>query len=89
MITSQLYDMKDIASPRTHEITTSLIFGLIKEIHVRNAVLTEDQLTIDPNKLRPVARLGGSTYARLGEAFDLERPSWKALKEQIEHLRSN
>ena len=76
----------DIVSPKLQEITTTLVFGLIKHIHVRNAVLTEDGQTVDPAKLRPVARLGGSTFARLGEGFDLERPSWKDLKERIKRM---
>lgn len=39
---------------------------------------------MDPLKLRPIARLEGNSYVRLGEAFDLSRPSWKVLKEAIE-----
>ena len=78
----------DIVSPRTQEVTTTLVFGLIKHIHVRNAVLAEDGQTIDPTKLRPVARLGGSTFVRFGEVFDLERPSWKVLKDRIESMHS-
>ncbi|KAJ3557402.1 hypothetical protein NM688_g1487 [Phlebia brevispora] len=86
---SALYNLMDIPSLRTHEITTTLVFGLIKQIHVRNVVLSEDEATVDPAKLRPVARLGGSTFARLGEGFDLERPSWKALKERIQQMKPN
>lgn len=87
----QLYDIMDIRSARTEEITTSLVFGLIKRIHVRNSVLAKDGATVDAAKLRPVARLSGSTYVRLGEAFDLGRPSWKALRHEIEdmHRRSD
>lgn len=63
-----------------------MILGLIKHIHIRNSVLAEDKKTVDLAKLRPVARLAGGTYSRLGEGFDLERPSWKALKGRIEQM---
>lgn len=81
--------MKDIASLRTGEITTTLVFGLIKSIHVREAVLSEDKKTADPAKLRPVARLGGNTFVRLGEGFDVARPSWKALKDKILEMQGH
>ena len=76
----------DIRSARTQEVVTCLVFGLIKRIHVRNSVLAEDGQTVDAAKLRPVARLGGTTYVRLGEGFDLDRPSWKALRGRIEEM---
>ena len=82
----QLYQSTDISALKSEEITTTLILGLIKRIHVRNAVLTENRQTVDPAKLRPMARLAGGTYARLGTGFDLERASWKALKERIEEM---
>ena len=66
-----------------------MVLGLIKQVHVRNSVLTEDEQMADPAKLRPVARLAGGLYSRLGEGFDLERPSWKALKERIEQMHKS
>ncbi|KAL4250010.1 hypothetical protein ABKN59_005932 [Abortiporus biennis] len=48
---------------------------------------TTTLILVDPGKLRPVARLGGSTFARLGEGFNLSRPSWKALKESIRQVQ--
>jgi hypothetical protein len=57
-----------------------LVLGLIKRVHVRESFLREDGLTLDPAKLRPVARLGGVSYARMVEGFDLPRVSWKATK---------
>ena len=63
-----------------------MVIGLIKQVHIRNAVLTEDQKTADPSKLRPVARLEGNTFVRLGEAFDVARPSWRALKDSVEKM---
>ncbi|KAH8078050.1 hypothetical protein BXZ70DRAFT_689343 [Cristinia sonorae] len=82
----ELYDLKDIAPPGTDIPTTTLAIGLIKQIHVRNAVLSSDQKTVDPYRLRPVARLGGNSYSRIDSTFELGRPSWKALKERIDEM---
>lgn len=80
-----MYHFLDINAPDTDELTTTLVLGLIKQIHVRKGVLTEEDL-VDPAKLRPVARLGGATFSRLGEGFDIARPSWRALKDRIEAM---
>lgn len=84
-----LYHSQDIYAPDTEAPTTTLVLGHIKHIHVHNAVLSDDKQTVDPVKLRPVARLGGNTYSRLGPGFDLSRPSWKALKEKIETMNAS
>ncbi|KAL5524165.1 hypothetical protein ACEPAG_8338 [Sanghuangporus baumii] len=47
---------------------------------------SDGETTVDPAALRPVARLGGTTYARIGEGFDLPRPSWKAEGGQVGDL---
>lgn len=39
--------------------------------------------TIDPGKLKPVARLGGLLYGRISEAYMLPRLSWKENEETI------
>lgn len=56
----------------------TLILGHVKMIHVRRSVLN-DKGTVDAAKLRPVARLGGLMYGRLGDSFELARVSWKKL----------
>ncbi|KAK7675972.1 hypothetical protein QCA50_021085 [Cerrena zonata] len=82
----ELYKSIDFVSESDGPPTTTLVIGLIKHIHIRNAVLTEDQKTVDPSKLRPVARLEGNSFVRLGEAFDVPRHSWKALKDSVEKI---
>ena len=77
---SQLYQSLDIRPPGDDEVSHTLVLGLIKQIHVRNAVLTADGSAADPAKLRAVARLGGSTYARVLGGFDLARPSWAGTR---------
>lgn len=55
-------------------------------MHVRESALAENGLEVDPAKLKPVARLGGSAYAKLTDTFDVPRPAWKAAKETVEEL---
>lgn len=76
----QLYHAFDIPVPETGTVTQTMMLGLIKRVHVRRSVLGEDG-NIDPAKLRAVSRVGGSTYARIGEGFDLRRPNWSEIKE--------
>lgn len=51
---------------------TWIILGEIVRIHVRDDVMTDG--FPDPRKLRPLARLGGDSYAGLGEVFEMVRP---------------
>ncbi|KHN99690.1 FMN-binding split barrel [Metarhizium album ARSEF 1941] len=44
---------------------------------VRQDALNEDRNMVDPAVLRPVARMGGITYARTMEAFELPRPRFE------------
>lgn len=62
------------------------MLGLIKQVHVTESVLAENGMTLDPAKLRPVARLGGNTYARLTDAFDVPRPAWKTVRDTVHEL---
>lgn len=72
--------------------TNTLILGRIRRVHIRNSVLSQDGLTVDTTALRAVARLGGIGYARVGEGFDLARPSWRVdegkIREVLERKRS-
>lgn len=74
----QLYSYQDITPPDSTKVTTTIALGLIKRIHIRKSVLREDGGEIDATKLRPVARLGSSTYSRLLNAFDLPRLAWNS-----------
>jgi flavin reductase (DIM6/NTAB) family NADH-FMN oxidoreductase RutF len=51
---------------------TTLVLGEIVFMHVDDAVLTDGR--VDPEKLRPIARLGGDGYADLGRVRHLARP---------------
>ena len=56
-----------------HAGSATLVIGRILCTHVDENLLDE-RLRIDVRKLRPVARLGGNQWSRLGEIFTLERP---------------
>jgi len=81
----ELYQHIDIPN-NTGSIGSTLVLGKIRHASVRNAVLNSDGLTIDPHKLRPIARFGGTTYARIGDSFDSKRVSWKGIQEAYEKL---
>jgi flavin reductase (DIM6/NTAB) family NADH-FMN oxidoreductase RutF len=70
-----LYKTIDITHPVTGEHTSTLILAHVKYIHVRKDMLTE-RGGIDITKLKPVARMGDISYARVGDAFRLGRPTW-------------
>ncbi|KAI0051206.1 hypothetical protein FA95DRAFT_1580759 [Auriscalpium vulgare] len=68
----ELYNFQDIYPDGSETPSTSLVLGRVRYVHVRNSVLQDDGLQVDAAKLRIVSRLGGATYARLGESFDLK-----------------
>jgi len=50
----------------------SLVLGEVVRFHVDDAVL--NQGAVDPAKLRAIGRMGGPTYVRTTDRFDLDRP---------------
>jgi flavin reductase (DIM6/NTAB) family NADH-FMN oxidoreductase RutF len=50
----------------------SLVIGEVLLVHVRDDLYRDG--TVDLARLRPVARLAGNEYCRLGEVFELDRP---------------
>jgi len=53
------------------------VIGEVVLAHVAEAVTGRSptgKLVVDPLKLRPVARLGGVSYAELTELYDMGRP---------------
>ncbi|WP_166244842.1 flavin reductase family protein [Paenibacillus turpanensis] len=49
-----------------------LLIGRVVCFHVAEEICVDGR--IDPHRLRPVSRLAGSSYGKLGELFELERP---------------
>lgn len=54
----------------------TIIFGDVLRFHVDEAVLVDggDGFKIDPDKLRAIGRMGGATYSRTRDRFDMARP---------------
>src|ERR1700679_902395 len=50
----------------------SLVLGEVLRFHVRQDLF--DNFRIDPDKLRAIGRMAGSTYIRTSDRFDMEKP---------------
>lgn len=48
--------------------------------HAREDVINKELNTLDIAKLKPVARLGGVTYARVAEGYEIPRPEYAVLE---------
>ncbi|KAK7202367.1 hypothetical protein BZA70DRAFT_292333 [Myxozyma melibiosi] len=54
--------------------------------HIREDATNESFTTLDPKILKPISRLGGITYGRTTQAFEMLRPSW-ADEEKREEVK--
>lgn len=61
--------------PMGHEPPVHLVIGEIVRFHVADKVWDPETRTVIPEKLKPLARLGGSLYASLGEIMSRPRPA--------------
>jgi flavin reductase (DIM6/NTAB) family NADH-FMN oxidoreductase RutF len=50
----------------------TVIFGDVLQFHIDEKII--DSYKIDPDKLRAVGRMGGPTYVRTRDRFDMQRP---------------
>jgi flavin reductase (DIM6/NTAB) family NADH-FMN oxidoreductase RutF len=50
----------------------SLVLGEVVRFHVDDQYF--DDFKIDPDKLKPIGRMGGATYTRTTDRFDMVRP---------------
>lgn len=50
----------------------SIVLGEVLRFHVADEIV--DNFKVDPDKLRPVGRMGGPAYTRTTDRFDLQRP---------------
>ena len=68
----RLYEIKEIGSG-----PYAMILGEIERVYLADAAVLDDEgnrIGIDPQRLNPVARLGGIQYAELGRVVSLARP---------------
>ncbi len=54
-----------------------MVIGQVRLIHLDPSITVDGR--VDATLLDPVGRLAGSEYARLGEVFSLERPTYRGL----------
>ena len=63
----------DIVEVSARPMGGSIVIGEVVRFHVRDSIIDKDMF-IDPDKLNPVARLGGPSYSRIRDRFDMLRP---------------
>ena len=63
----------DIIQVSQKPLGGSVVIGEVVRFHVRDSIIDKDMF-IDPDKLKPVARLGGPSYSRIRDRFDMIRP---------------
>ena len=69
---ARLVEVKRIAQTNNH-----LVMGEIVRLHIAQSIVSDGR--IDPARLRPLGRLAGSGFSRLGELFSMSRPTYKGL----------
>ncbi|KAG7841193.1 hypothetical protein KL942_002181 [Ogataea angusta] len=70
------HHFKSKRDPSKGSGTTLLVEGV--NFHIREDIADEKFTTVDINKLKPVARLGGNVYTRVLQGFDIPRPDFKS-----------
>ncbi|KIV85337.1 hypothetical protein PV11_01040 [Exophiala sideris] len=80
-IECKLVEVKEFDSravPGKKSATLAILEGV--NFWVREDAINEDRNIIDPAVLRPISRLGGITYGRVVEGFELLRPDYQKEK---------
>lgn len=73
------------------EVTSTIIIGEVVLVHVLEAVTARTgtgKIIVDFAKYAPVSRLGGDTYARITETYDLPRPGKEWQERSAEACRA-
>ena len=83
-IEGKLTDMKEFDNPAKPDMSVAAV-GMVEATRfwVREDAIDDDRSHIDLGVLRPIAQLGGMSYARITETFELPRSTWNAaVKEE-------
>jgi len=80
LVSTQEFESRSPKTPGKKTGVLATIEGV--RFWVREDAINEDRSIIDPAVLRPVARLGGITYSRVVDGFEIPRPVLKVEKEQ-------
>ena len=68
----ELYEIKELG-----DVPQSLIFAKVTHLYIDDSVIEIDpnnKITVDANKIEPLARLGGGQYSTIVKPFDIVRP---------------
>lgn len=77
-IEAKLQDIKEFESRTTPgKKTGAMIIVEGVRFWAREDAINEDRSMLDLKVLKPISRLGGITYGRTTETFELQRPEWK------------
>ncbi len=63
----------DIIEVSAKPMGGNVVIGEVIRFHVQDSIIDKDMF-IDPDKLKPIARLGGPSYSRIRDRFDMLRP---------------
>ena len=63
--------------------SSTLVVGTIATIHVRDDIINE-RLHIDVQRLQPIGRLAGPSYAFVRETFDMQRARYNSETDEVE-----
>ena len=86
-IEARLTDMKDFWSHAKPGMSIAAV-GIVEATRfwVREDAIDKDRIHIDLKALRPIAQLGGISYARITETFELPRSNWDAAVKEAKWL---
>ncbi|EFX03204.1 flavoprotein oxygenase [Grosmannia clavigera kw1407] len=82
----ELKEFESRANPGKKSGTLIILEGV--NFWVREDAINEEQNLIDPDVLRPVGRLGGITYSRNNEVYEMLRPTFDSVKKGGERTRA-
>lgn len=63
--------------------SSTLVIGTVTMLHVRDDIINE-RLHIDLQRLQPIGRLAGSSYACIREVFDMQRARYNDQTKQVD-----
>jgi flavin reductase (DIM6/NTAB) family NADH-FMN oxidoreductase RutF len=63
----------------TRPLGGSIVLGEILRFHIQDDLF--DNFRIDPDKLRAIGRMGGASYSRTTDRFDMSRPRLGEIKD--------
>ncbi len=83
-IEAKLISHHEWTSKVTGKPSGTLLIVEAVNFHAREDVISKELNSLDLSKFKPVSRLGGSTYSRTTQAFDLGRPDFDVESEKPE-----